>query len=125
MYRVTQPYLNLLVKPQFFFKFSGKDIILCLLKGEMRFKMHKIIFFFPKKKISKKKYEPTLPKIVRPITLNTLIFLFGQTVSLTPLSGQSTKYTQSEKNTHSLTYTFSPGSSLCKKNEKVFIIYYC
>ena len=30
---VTQPYLNLLTKPRFFFRFSGKCIILCILKG--------------------------------------------------------------------------------------------
>ena len=35
--------------------------------------MHKIIFF-PEKKIIKKMYVPTLAKIVRPITQNTLIF---------------------------------------------------
>ena len=33
-----------------FFRFSGKNIILCILKGEMTFKMHKITFFFRKKK---------------------------------------------------------------------------
>ena len=37
-------YLNLLVKPRIFFRFSGKNIILCILKGKMPFKMHKIIF---------------------------------------------------------------------------------
>ena len=51
VFRVTQPYLNLLVKPRIIFRFSGeKNIILCILKGEMPFKMHKIIFFFQKKK---------------------------------------------------------------------------
>ena len=44
VFKVTRPYLNLLVKPRFF-RFSGKNIILCILKGEMPFKMHKIIFF--------------------------------------------------------------------------------
>ena len=71
-FRVTRPYLNLLVKPRIFFRFSGKNmilsilkgispfklhklifwkkmLILCILKGEMPFKMHKIIFF-PKNK---------------------------------------------------------------------------
>ena len=37
-------------------------------------KMHKIIFF-SRKKIC----LPTLPKIFRPVTRNTLIFLFGPT----------------------------------------------
>ena len=36
-FRVTQPYLNLLVKPNFFSRFSGKNIILCILKGEFAF----------------------------------------------------------------------------------------
>ena len=70
--------LNLLVKPRIFFKFSGKNIILCILKGEMPFKMHKITLFFSRKKRVKKICVPTLLKIVRPITLNTLVFfLFG------------------------------------------------
>ena len=34
------------MKPRIFFRFSGKYIILCILKGEMLFKMHKIIVFF-------------------------------------------------------------------------------
>ena len=45
VFRVARPYLNLLVKPRIFFRFSGKKIILCILKGKMLFKMHKIIFF--------------------------------------------------------------------------------
>ena len=61
VFRVTQPYLNLLVKPRIFFMFSGKNIILSILKGEMPFKMHKIIFF-PEKKNKKKIRVPTLPK---------------------------------------------------------------
>ena len=55
MFRLTRPYLNLLVKPRIFsgllvkprifFRYSGKIyIILCVLRGEMPFKMHKIIF---------------------------------------------------------------------------------
>ena len=42
-------------------------MILCVLKGEMPFKMHKII---------KEKCVPTLPNIFRPLTRNTL-FSFG------------------------------------------------
>ena len=64
VFRVNGPYLNLLVKPIIFFRFSEKNIILCILKGEMPFKMHKIIFISKKKKIC----VPTLPKIFRPIT---------------------------------------------------------
>ena len=45
LFRVTQPYLNLLVKFRIFFRFSGKNMILCILKDGMPFKMHKIIFF--------------------------------------------------------------------------------
>ena len=37
----------------------------------MPFKMHKIIYFFQEKNV------PTLPKIFRPVTRNTLLFLFG------------------------------------------------
>ena len=55
VFRVTQPYLNLLVKPRNVFRFSGKNIILCIFKSKMPFKMHKIIFFSRKKK-DKKKY---------------------------------------------------------------------
>ena len=33
VFRVTQPYLNLRVKLRNFFRFSGKYIILCILKG--------------------------------------------------------------------------------------------
>ena len=45
VFRLTQPYLNLLMKPRIFFKFSGKNIILCILEGEKPFKMHKILLF--------------------------------------------------------------------------------
>ena len=70
VFRVTRPYLNLLIKPRFFFRFSGKNIISCILKGEMPFKMHKIIFFQEKKDV----YLPYL-KILDPLP-ETLIFLF-------------------------------------------------
>ena len=49
VFRVTQPILNLLVKPRIFFMFSGKNITLCILKCKMPFKMHKNVFFFVKK----------------------------------------------------------------------------
>ena len=74
--RVTQLCLNFLAKPRIFFR-SENNIILCILKGEMPFKMHKIIFFFQIKKIVKKLCVPTLPKIFKPFTRNTLIFLIG------------------------------------------------
>ena len=54
VFRVTRPYLNLLVKPRMFFRFSGKNMMLCILKGEMPSKMNKIIFFSRKKKYFKK-----------------------------------------------------------------------
>ena len=37
------------MKPRFFPGFLGKNTILCILKSEMPFKMHKIIYFFKKK----------------------------------------------------------------------------
>ena len=54
--------------------FYGKNIILCILKGEMPFKMHKMIFISRKK--NKKKCVPTLPKMFRPVTRNPLFVLF-------------------------------------------------
>ena len=36
VFRVTRPYLNLLVKPRFFSGFMEKNIILCILKGELQ-----------------------------------------------------------------------------------------
>ena len=53
MFRVTRPYLNLLVKPIIFFRFSGKNIILCILNGEIPFKIYKIISFARKKIVKK------------------------------------------------------------------------
>ena len=50
-------------------------MILCILKGEMPFKMHKIKKKIPEKKKIKKICVPTLPKIFRPVTRNTLIFI--------------------------------------------------
>ena len=52
VFRVTGPYLNLLVKPRgvFLSSFLEKYIILRILIGDMPFKMHKIIFF-PERKI--------------------------------------------------------------------------
>ena len=44
------------------FRFSGKDIILFILKGKVPFKMHKIIFFPNYKNYLKNIYVPTLPK---------------------------------------------------------------
>ena len=77
MFRVTRLYLSLLVKPRIFFWFPGKKIIaffsgkmysISILKGEMPFKMYKIIFF-SRKNNYKKKY-----KIFRPVTRNSHIF---------------------------------------------------
>ena len=34
VFRVTRPYLNLLMKPRIFFRFSGNKYNLCILKGE-------------------------------------------------------------------------------------------
>ena len=68
VFRVNQPYLNLLVNPKIFFRFSGKIIFLYILKAILPFKMHKILFY-PEKNIIKKsaclsylKYSDPLPK---------------------------------------------------------------
>ena len=53
VFRVTRPYLDLLVKPRIFSGFSEKNIISCILKGNLPFKMHKIVFFPEKKLINK------------------------------------------------------------------------
>ena len=66
MFRITRPFLDLKVK----FRFSAENVILCILKGEMPFKLHKNIF-------SRKICVPTLPKIFRPVTRHTRIFSFG------------------------------------------------
>ena len=68
VFRVTQPYLNLLVKPRIFFRLlRKKNIVLCILKG-----LSKCIklYFFHDYKIRKKKCVPTLPKIFRPLSRN-------------------------------------------------------
>ena len=46
VFRVTRPFLNLLVKLRKNVQVFSKNTILCILKGKMPFKMHKIIFFF-------------------------------------------------------------------------------
>ena len=55
---VTRPYLNLQVKPSFLSVF-WKKIFLCILKGKLPFKMHKIIFFPEKETIKKMCANPT------------------------------------------------------------------
>ena len=95
VFRVTRPFLNLLVKPRsnILEIVSGfqekKYIILCILKGDLSCKMHKIIYFF------KKKCVPTLPKIFRAATRNTLIFLFG--LRVVPIYTDSIKTSVSKK----------------------------
>ena len=59
MFRVTRPYLNLLVKTRTFFRIN---IVLYILKREMPFRMHKIIFC--SRKNYKKKSVPNLPKFL-------------------------------------------------------------
>ena len=68
---VTRLYLNLL---GFFSCFLEKYKPLCILKGNMPFKMHKIISF-PEKKC-KNMCVTTLPKIFRPLTRNTYFFIW-------------------------------------------------
>ena len=60
---------------EFLFSFSGKNNFMHF-ESKLPFKVHKIIFFFQQKKMIKK-YVSTLPKIFRPVTQKTLIFLFG------------------------------------------------
>ena len=43
--------------------------------------MHITLFFFPEKKIIEKNCVPTLPKIFRPVTLNTLIFYLALSIN--------------------------------------------
>ena len=70
MFRLTQSYLNSLVKPRIFFRFSEKKINFMHFERRTSFKMHEIIFF-PEKNYS----VPILLKIFRPVTRNTLNFL--------------------------------------------------
>ena len=74
MFRATQPYLNLLVKPRIFFRFSGKKYNLMHFERRNDFQNVETIFFPRKKKCLEKINVPTLPKTLRPITRNTLIF---------------------------------------------------
>ena len=59
VFRVTPPYLHLLVTTRLFFFGGGgggqvlKKYYLCILKDEMPFKMHEIVFFPEKIKIKK------------------------------------------------------------------------
>ena len=62
MFRVNQPYLNLLVRPRIFVRFFGKSKILCILKAEMPFKTHKIMLFFQEKRNKCVPTSDLLPK---------------------------------------------------------------
>ena len=73
VFRVTRPYLNLLVKPRIFLFFFWK--IYNFMHFERLSKCIKL-YFFPKKK-RKKVCVTTLPKIFRPVTRITHIFIFG------------------------------------------------
>ena len=73
---MTRPYLNLLMKPRIFFRFSGKNIILCILKGVMPFKMHKTIFFGS---TSTKAYKHWITLCERNSYYFTWIFLYPAT----------------------------------------------
>ena len=75
VFRVTRPYFNLLVKPRFFSGFMEKNIILCILKGEMPFRMHKIIFLSEKKLFKKKKMCLPYLKFSDPLP-ETHLFLY-------------------------------------------------
>ena len=64
MFRVTQPYQNLLVNPRIFSGFMEKYDF-------MHFERH---FCQKKKELKKNNLHETLPKIFIPVTGNTLIF---------------------------------------------------
>ena len=56
VFRVTRPYLNLLVKHRIFSGFLEKNIILCILKVKMPFKMlNFFLLFFPGEKKFRKR----------------------------------------------------------------------
>ena len=76
MFRVTRAYLNLLVKPRIFSGFLKIYIILCILKGEMPFKMHTIIF------LQKKMLYVCLPYLIfsDPLHETPLFFYLAYTV---------------------------------------------
>ena len=76
---VARPYLNLLVKPRIFFRFSGKNIILCILKGKMPIKMHKIIFF-PEKKIKNKYVFLPYLKFSDPLPETHIFFIWPKSL---------------------------------------------
>ena len=69
LFRVTRPYLNLLVEPRTFFRFSGK------IYNEMPFKMYKIIYFFLERKATKNVCA-YLPKIPVPLPETHLFFIW-------------------------------------------------
>ena len=73
VFRVTRPYLNLLVKPRIFFKFSGKKNIF-VMHFERQIRLSKCIKLYLSPPPPKKICVPTLPKIFRPTTLNTFFF---------------------------------------------------
>ena len=75
---VAQPCVNLLVKPRIFSGFQEKYINVCILKGEMPLKMHRIFIFFRKKIIKKNMCLPNL-KFSDPFTKTHLFFSFGLT----------------------------------------------
>ena len=77
VFRVTWPYLNFLVKPRTFSRFSGKKYNYIHFERQNAFQKFIKLYFFSRKKIKKKKLCATLPKIFWPVTRNTLIFLFG------------------------------------------------
>ena len=75
VFRVTRPYLNLLVEPRTFFRFSGKNIIYMHFERQMSFKMYKIKFFSRKKKIKKYVCLPDL-KFSDPLPKTHLFFIW-------------------------------------------------
>ena len=102
VFRVTGPYLNLLVKPRIFFRFSGKNIILCILKGKIAFSKIIKLYFFSRKKLLKKIYV-CLPylKFSDPLLETHLLFYLAwywkSIIHQAKIHIQSTLYTSNSK----------------------------
>ena len=83
MFRVTLPYLDLLVKPFFsgflgkkinFIHFERQNIISCILKGQMPFKMHEIYFLIQEKNMCAYPTYYLDLRIFSTVTRNTHIY---------------------------------------------------
>ena len=76
VFRVSGPNLNLLVKTRMFSGLLEKKYNFMHFERRNAFQ-NALNYIFSEIKIIKKLSLPTLPKIIRPVTQNTLIFVFG------------------------------------------------